>query len=184
MRHEDKIEVVLNFWFEETPEESWFIKNDDFDATLKDQFGDLVEMALAGQLDQWAENSDGLVALILLLDQMTRNIYRDTPKAFSGDDMALALSLKGLERGYLDTFEDVHYRHFLLMPMMHAEDLSIQDASLPLFEQYTTERTHGYAVAHRDIVARFGYFPHRSTLLGRPLSDEEKEFLGGPNSSF
>ena len=165
MRHEDKIEVVLNFWFEETPEESWFIKNDDFDATLKDQFGDLVEMALAGQLDQWAENSDGLVALILLLDQMTRNIYRDTPKAFSGDDMALALSLKGLERGYLDTFEDVHYRHFLLMPMMHAEDLSIQDASLPLFEQYTTERTHGYAVAHRDIVARFGHFPHRSTIL-------------------
>lgn len=184
MRHDDKIRPVLDFWFEEIPEEKWFMKDAEFDALLKDRFGALVEMALASQLDGWAETSDGLMALIILLDQMTRNIHRDTPMAFAGDEMALALSLKGQQRGYLQSFENQHYRHFLLMPMMHAEDLAIQDASLPLFERYTTPRTHEFAVKHRDIVARFGHFPHRSPILGRPLTSEEEEFLKGPNSSF
>ena len=91
--------------------------------------------ALASRLDSWANNADGCLALILLLDQFTRNIYRDTPRAFSGDEMGLALSLRCAEREYL-SHEDPAYRQFMLMPMMHSEDLAIQDRSMPLFENH------------------------------------------------
>lgn len=184
MRHEDDIDKVLGFWFTDCQPEQWFTKDDAFDAQLKDRFGKLVDKARAGQLDSWADTDRGLLALILLLDQMTRNIYRDTPAAFSGDEIALALSLKGVERGYLDQFDAEAERQFLLMPMMHAEDIDIQNRSLPLFEHYTSERTHSYAIKHQVIVERFGHFPHRNAILGRPLTDEMIEFLKGPDSSF
>ena len=184
MRHEDKIQTVLTFWFEECSPEQWFTKNADFDALLKDRFGDLVEKAMAGQLDAWAETPDGLQALIILLDQMARNIFRDTPKMYAGDDIALALSLKGVERGYLDQWENPAMRQFLLMPMMHSEDIDIQNKSLPLFKKYTQDMTYEYAIKHQVIVERFGHFPHRNAILGRPSTDEEIEFLKGPDSSF
>jgi uncharacterized protein (DUF924 family) len=179
----DDIQQILRFWFEECQPEQWFFKEDAFDATLKERFTLWVEKALAGQIDHWAMNKEGNLALIILLDQMPRNIFRDTPRAFSGDDKALAFSLKGVERGDLDELDD-YPRQFLLMPMMHAEDLEVQKKSLPLFKKYTGERTYEFAVKHMVIIERFGHFPHRSPILGRPLSDEEQEFLNGPNSSF
>ena len=184
MRHGDKIKTVLTFWFEGCSPEQWFTKNADFDALLKDRFGDLVEKAMAGQLDAWAETPDGLQALIILLDQMARNIFRDTPKMYAGDDIALALSLKGVERGYLDQLGNPAMRQFLLMPMMHSEDINVQNKSLPLFKKYTQDMTYEYAIKHQVIVERFGHFPHRNAILGRPSTDEEIEFLKGPNSSF
>ena len=184
MRDENEINPVLDFWFKECTPEQWFMKDEAFDAVLKTRFGRLVEKARAGQLDAWTETREGTLALILLLDQMTRNIYRDTPNAFSGDEMALAICLKAVERGDLDEFEDVPERQFLLMPMMHAEDLDIQNKSLPLFKKYTSERTYEYAVKHQVIIERFGHFPHRNAILGRPLTEEQIEFLKGPDSSF
>lgn len=183
-RHADAIPEVLTFWFEETEPKKWFFKDPAFDQLLRDRFEKLVRRALAGQLDQWAEDAEGLLALIILLDQMTRNIFRDTPMAFAGDDMALGLAMTGIERGYLDAFDDQNHRHFLLMPMMHAEDLAVQEASLPLFEQYTNAHTYEYAVKHKVIIERFGHFPHRNSILGRPTTAEEAEFLKGPDSSF
>ena len=183
-RHSEEIPQILSFWFDEIPEKNWFIKDDAFDDLLRQRFEKIVRRALAGQLDSWAEDADGLLALIILLDQMTRNIFRDTPMAFAGDDMALALTLKGIDRGDLDVLENQAQRQFMLMPIMHAEDLAIQEASLPLFEKYTNADSYDYAIRHRDIIARFGRFPHRSTILGRPLTDEEAAFLKGPNSSF
>ena len=183
-RHSQDIPQVLSFWFDETPEKNWFIKDAAFDDLLRQRFEKIIRRALAGQLDSWAEDAEGLLALIILLDQMTRNIFRDTPMAFAGDDMALALTLKGVDRGDLDRLEHQVQRQFMLMPMMHAEDLAIQEASLPLFEKYTSADTYDYAIRHRDIIARFGRFPHRSTILGRPLTAAEAEFLKGPNSSF
>lgn len=174
---------ILYFWFEECSPKNWFKKDSDFDAMLKDRFGVTVERGLAGQLDDWAATQDSCLALILLLDQMTRNIYRDTPRAFAGDEVALALSLKMVEMNWLDT-ENGAKRQFALMPMMHSEDITIQDASLPLFKTHTLEMVYDYAVRHRDIVARFGRFPHRNAILGRPSTDEEKEFLTQPGSSF
>ena len=178
-----KHQEVLDFWFNEIKPESWFKRDADFDAALKARFGEAVTNALAGRLDHWADNADGCLALIILLDQFTRNIFRQSARAFSGDEMALALSLRCVDRGYLETAE-VSHCHFMLMPMMHSEDLEIQDSSLPLFKKYTKDRTHGYAIQHRDIIARFGHFPHRNKVLGRPTTEEEKIFLTEPQSSF
>lgn len=178
-----KPQDILAFWFEESSPKQWFTKDKAFDSAIKSRFADTVSAALAGQQDRWADDLDGCLALIILLDQFTRNIFRDTPRAFSGDEMALALSLRCAERGYLD-HEMEDYRQFMLMPMMHSEDITIQDDSLPLFAAATGEMTYEYAVKHRDIVARFGRFPHRNAILGRPSSDEELAFLKQPGSSF
>ena len=139
--------------------------------------------ALAGKCDHWADDCAGCLALILVLDQFTRNIFRGTARAFSGDDMALALSSRCVERDYIN-HSDENWRRFMLMPMMHSEDLNIQEASLPLFQAHTDKLTYEYAVAHRDIIARFGRFPHRNIILGRPSSDEERLFLSQPGSLF
>ena len=174
---------VIAFWFEECKPEQWYMKDQAFDEVIRDRFEVTVTAALASRLDGWADDAEGCLALILLLDQFTRNIHRDSPRAFSGDDMALALSLRCVDRDYL-AHEDAAYRQFMLMPMMHSENLEIQDRSLPLFEKLTNPLTHEYAVKHRDIIARFGRFPHRNAILGRPSSAEETEFLKQPGSSF
>ena len=184
LSNEKSIHAILIFWFEEISPESWFKKDALFDSMLMQQFGRTLEQALAGQLDKWAQKKDGRLALILLLDQMTRNIFRNTPKAFSGDEIACALSLRSVADGFLETEKNLHKRQFFLMPMMHSEDIAIQEKSLPLFSTHTSARTYDYAVRHRDIVARFGHFPHRNAILGRPSSAEEIAFLTEPNSSF
>ena len=174
---------VLAFWFTETPPEFWFKKDAEFDARIANQFTGTVKDALAGKCDHWANDSAGCLALILVLDQFTRNIFRGTARAFSGDDMALALSLRCVERDYINQ-PDENWRRFMLMPMMHSEDLTIQEASLPLFQTHAGKLTYDYAVAHRNIIARFGRFPHRNAILGRPSTDEENLFLTQPSSSF
>ena len=174
---------ILAFWFEDSLPEQWYRKDPAFDDAIRDRFEDTIVAALAGRLDKWADDADGCLALIILLDQFTRNIYRDTPRAFAGDEMALALSLRCIDRGFID-HHDAAWRQFMLMPMMHSEDLGIQDRSIPLFETHTNPLTHEYAIRHRDIVARFGRFPHRNAILGRPSSTEEQEFLTQPGSSF
>ena len=176
-------DAVLAFWFEESTPEQWFKKDETFDATIKSRFEPTIISSLKGEQDNWADTGIGCLALIILLDQFTRNIYRDTPHAFSGDEMALALSLRCRDRGYLED-ADGNQRHFMLMPLMHSEDIAIQDMSLPLFEKYTNARTLDYARQHRDIIARFGRFPHRNAILGRPSSAQETEFLTQPGSSF
>ena len=178
------IQAILVFWFEEISPESWFKKDPLFDDMLTQKFGRMIEQALAGQLDKWAQNKDGRLALILLLDQMTRNIFRNTPKAFCGDEIACALSLRSVADSFLEAENNVHKRQFFLMPMMHAEDLEIQKQSLPLFKTFTSENTYDYAVRHHDIIERFGRFPHRNQILNRPSSNEELAFLTQQGSSF
>ena len=177
------IEEILQFWFEEITPKDWFVKNPEFDELLKLRFGDLVEDAIGGRLDGWAKTKEGRLALILLLDQMTRNIYRDTPKAFSGDEIALALSLRAVHDGFLEDGQSKE-NQFFLMPMMHCELIDIQEQSIPLFERYTIDEVAEFAKKHRDIVARFGHFPHRNAILGRPSTAEEIAFLQMPGSSF
>ena len=176
-------DTILAFWFDEITPQQWFKKDESFDNLLRDRFGETVTAARSGALDIWADNATGCLALIIVLDQFTRNIYRDTPLAFSGDEMALALAMRCIQRGYLDTPNSDH-RHFMLMPLMHSEDLAIQEMSIPLFEKHTSPMTVDFAIKHRDIIARFGRFPHRNTILGRPSSDEEIAFLEQPGSSF
>jgi len=176
-------EEVLTFWFDEISPEQWFKKDEHFDAMLAERAGTTVGKALNGQIDSWTETPDGAVGLVILLNQFTRNIFRDTPKAFSGDEMALVVSLKSVDSDWFDKLPSMQ-KYFLLMPMMHCEDIQIQDNSIALFAVHTNELAQKYAVKHRNIVERFGRFPHRNAILGRPSTKEELEFLAQPGSSF
>ncbi|MFM7268823.1 MAG: DUF924 family protein [Cyanobium sp.] len=180
----EQVSEVLEFWFGETQPRQWFAKAAAFDALLRQRFLGLTRRAIAGELDAWnAEPSRGL-ALVLLLDQFPRQIWRDTAMAFAGDPQALALSLKALERGWLQAEPEQARRQFWLMPLMHSEDLAVQEAALPLFERFSDPRTADFARRHRDVIARFGRFPHRNALLGRVSSAEELAFLQTPGSRF
>jgi uncharacterized protein (DUF924 family) len=176
-------EEILNFWFKECKPEQWFKKNEYFDKMIENRFLIAIENALAGKLGNWEESETGCLALIILLDQFTRNVFRDTPQAFAGDKRALALSQLCCDKDYL-TNPDIQKRQFMLMPMMHSENLAVQDASLPLFKKYASKKDYEYAEKHREIIARFGRFPHRNVILGRKSINEELEFLKQPGSSF
>ena len=178
-----KKEEILNFWFKECKPEQWFKKNEDFDQMIENRFSIAIEDAIAGKLDNWEDTETGCLALIILLDQFTRNVFRDTPRAFAGDKRALALSQLCCDKDYL-TNPDVHRRRFMLMPMMHSENLTVQDAALPLFKKYASGKDYEYAEKHRYFIARFGRFPHRNVILGRKSRNEELEFLKRPGSSF
>jgi len=179
----NKQDEILHFWFEECEEKQWFEKSDDFDAMMRERFLDDVEKALLGGYDDWVDTLNGRLALILLLDQFTRNIFRDTPRAFAGDDKALSLCLDGIQLGLLEELSD-HRVWFFILPMEHSEVLAIQEASLPLFKKYPPEDCYEYAVKHHEIITRFGRFPHRNNILGRQSTAEEIEFLKEPGSSF
>ena len=180
---EKQINSVLNFWFKSCEPKDWFKKDEYFDSEVKNNFGDLVEDALFGYLNSWHRTLDGCIAFIILTDQFTRNIFRETPRSFLGDKLALKTCLH-----FLGTF-DIRQQsrvcsHFILIPLMHSENLTIQERSLPLFQNHTTEEVYKYALQHKKIIARFGRFPHRNAILGRTSTDPEIQFLKGPGSSF
>ncbi len=175
---------ILTFWFAETRPRQWFAKDPAFDALVRDRFLGLTQQALAGELDAWSPAATGGLALVLLLDQFPRQIWRDTAMAFAGDPQALALSLQAVERGWLEAEPQQARQEFWLMPLMHAEDLAVQEAAVPLFERFCDPRTIDFARRHRDIVARFGRFPHRNAALGRVSTAEELTFLQTSGSRF
>ncbi|MFY8147713.1 MAG: DUF924 family protein [Prochlorococcaceae cyanobacterium] len=175
---------VLGFWFAESQPRQWFAKDPACFEVLRQRFLGLTRRAIAGDLDNWDAEPTGALALVLLLDQFPRQIWRDTAMAFAGDPQALALSLRALERGWLEAEPQQPRRQFWLMPLMHCEDLAMQEAALPLFEHYTDPRTADFAQKHQDVIARFGRFPHRNSPLGRVSSAEEMAFLQSPGSRF
>lgn len=187
---------VLDFWFFPSTapaygsvRREWFRKDPGFDQEIRQGFGDAVEFALHS-LAPWqpADGAQMALARILLLDQFTRNIWRDTPAAFSGDAQALQCCQAVLAAG-LDQELSAVQRWFVYMPLEHAEDLVQQQRAVALFaalaEQYPTlAGAHQYAVSHHDVIARFGRFPHRNAILGRPSTEQEILFLQQPGSSF
>ena len=173
----------------------WFTKSAAFDEQLRERFGLAVEAALGGGLQHWAEQGPWQrLALVLLLDQFTRNIYRNTPNSFAGDPQALTLALEALESGSdIDLPEVV--RVFMYLPLEHAEDPSMQQRSVEAFEMLvqmapdveTREYLAGtldYAHRHKDVIARFGRFPHRNPILGRASTAQEEVYLAQPGSGF
>lgn len=180
----DQAGEVLRFWFEETRPRQWFAKDPAFDGLVRDRFLALTRQALTGEFDAWSMESTRGLALVLLLDQFPRQIWRDTAKAFAGDPWALALSLQADELGWLETEPQQARRQFWLMPLMHAEDLAVQKAAVPLFERFSDPRTIDFARRHRDVIARFGRFPHRNAALGRVSSTKELAFLRTLGSGF
>jgi uncharacterized protein (DUF924 family) len=182
--HPHTLKDVLDFWFEQSTPKQWFNKSRSFDEAIALRFAGLVHTALAGQLRGEPDGSQDCLALILVLDQFPRHIFRGTPKAFDGDKQALRLSQFAVASGWLDQTVQPSHRQFLLMPMMHSEDVKVQHASLPLFERYTDANTSRFAKRHCEIIERFGRFPHRNSVLGRVSSADEIEFLKQPGSSF
>jgi len=180
---------VLTFWFEEAGPDKWFEKSDDFDAEIADRFGALTHAARDGKLVTWLETPRGCLALIILIDQFSRNIHRDSPLAWSADAHALALTRLALDKQFDEQLE-LNARKFLYMPLMHSEDLKDQKLCVEVFGKLVEAGAEGgetnldYAVRHRAIIARFGRFPHRKEILGRESSEEERAFLEEPNSSF
>jgi len=185
---------VLAFWFGSTDavDARWFKRSDAFDREITGRFGAMVEAALAGRLDGWAARPQGALALIVLLDQFTRNMYRGTPAAFAGDAQALVLARQLVDSGAHQRLTPLQ-RWFAYMPLEHAEDLALQQQCVRLFEALAAEAgphrealagALDYAKRHRDVVARFGRFPHRNAILGRAGTPEEAAFLLQPGSSF
>jgi len=186
---------ILDFWFGPpgSPEhgrarEVWWRKDPAFDATIAERFGALVEAAIAGRLRDWDATADGALARVILLDQFTRNIFRNTARAFAGDAPALDAARAMVASGQ-DLQLAPQVRAFAYMPFEHAEDLAAQDEALRLFtalERGAPDVTGmvDYALRHRAIVQRFGRFPHRNAALGRASTAEEIEFLKQPGSAF
>ena len=190
--------AVLDFWFgaavddgigaRAPPRPEWFRKDTAFDAVVAKRFGATLEAALAGRLAAWAGTPAGALALIVVLDQFTRNAFRDTPRAFAGDAQALALARALVAEGH-DRGMSPLQRWFAYMPFEHAEDIGLQHESLRLFGSLAAEHPHtqqalDYAVKHRDVVARFGRYPHRNAVLGRESTATELAFLSQPGASF
>jgi len=195
---QDKVQEILSFWFGDDPGggswrarvASWFSSNDDLDREIQNRFGDLVRKAATGELQSWTESAHGRLALIILLDQFSRNIYRGTAAAFGNDERALTLTLAGIESGSDGELHPIE-RLFLCMPMMHSEDLAVQSEGLIVFRALAEEpgdaqemlgKSLDSAVQHYQLIERFGRFPHRNAILGRQSTPAEEAFLadGGP----
>jgi uncharacterized protein (DUF924 family) len=185
-------EEVLLFWFGPAAgrgrrDPRWFDKDEAFDHECRARFLGLHEQAAAGALSSWRSEPGDCLALILLLDQFPRNMFRGTPRAFATDPLALEAARHAVERGYDREMLPVE-RMFVYLPFEHSERLADQDTACeltkPLEAFPETADAYRYALAHRAIIERFGRFPHRNSILGRPSTPEELEFLKQPGSSF
>jgi uncharacterized protein (DUF924 family) len=183
---------VLSFWFgapgeRGKPHKHWFEKNEAFDREVRERFLPLYEDAVARKLSYLKESAADCLALVLLLDQFPRNMFRGTPRAFASDRLALDAASHALDRGYDRAVLPVE-RLFFYLPFEHSEALADQERACELAKALDllapALEAHRYALAHRDIVRRFGRFPHRNAILGRASTPEEIEFLKGPGSGF
>jgi uncharacterized protein (DUF924 family) len=165
-------EDVLREWFLDP--ERWWKQDVGFDDHLRKTFGEDVEAGIRGELDHWAGTPRGALALVILLDQFTRNIHRGTRRMYAGDAKAAATSLKLIERGE-DRSLSNDERQFLYMPLMHSEDRALQQLSLEKFR--ALGQNLSYAEEHAEVISRFGRFPHRNAILGRESTPEEIEYL-------
>lgn len=187
------IDVVLTFWFGDPTgltaqqRKEWFQKNPEFDQLIRDRFLATYQQAAAGQCHHWATTAPGALALILVLDQFPRNLFRQEPQAFATDGKALQVAQTAIAQGWDQTLPPIQ-RWFLYMPLMHSEDRAIQAQSVQLFQPLAaipeTRDCYSYALQHQAIIDQFGRFPHRNAILGRQNTPAETEFLQQPGSSF
>jgi uncharacterized protein (DUF924 family) len=181
------IEDILHFWFEDDPDAyrwAWFRRDDAFDATIRAGFATMLEPARAGALDDWAATPEGALALVILLDQFPRNLYRDSALAFASDAHALSMARRVVLERRMDLALRPMQRLFLYLPFEHAEDLAAQNISVALLEGLRDHKAHAapggtidHAWRHRDEILRFGRFPYRNAALGRDSTPAELAYL-------
>lgn len=197
-----EVDEVLSFWFGEPGEAGfaagdavsrWWKKDAAFDEEIRSRFGALHAGVMSGEREDWLKSARGRLAYVIVLDQFSRNMFRDTPGMFASDRKALDAARGAVEQG-MDRAVRGDLRAFFYLPFMHSEELAVQDRCVALFETFHDElegegkariaSNLKFAIAHRDIVAKWGRFPHRNAILGRESTPEEKAFLAQPGSSF
>lgn len=192
--------AVLDFWFAELTTQDWFKKNANLDAQIKERFEKVLVEAACGEHALWRQTPLGTLAQIILLDQFSRNIYRDSPLAFAHDNLALAIAQDGIAKGFDQTLaatasaasvsataaiaSDIAKKAFFYMPFMHSESRLIHKEAVRLFSIPGLEENLRFELRHKEIIDRFGRYPHRNAVLGRVSTAEELAFLKEPGSSF
>ena len=175
--------TVLDFWFKEIDAKQWWTKSAEFDQLIASRFGSLHAAAARCELHPWRETPPGRLAEIIVLDQFSRNMYRDQPQAFACDALALALAQTAVAT-QADAVLEIQQRAFVYMPYMHSESPLIHGTAQALFSQAGLESSLASEQHHKAILDRFGRYPHRNAILGRASTAQELEFLAGPGSSF
>ncbi len=177
------IENILQFWFEELEPSQWWVKDENLDRLIYDRFAEVHEQAIRCELYEWRKTADGRLAEIIILDQFSRNMFRGTPQAFSSDRLALALAQEAIA-GEFDLQLPPVKRSFIYLPFMHSESVKIHQIAEKLYSQPGLEANLKWEIKHKNIIERFGRYPHRNVILGRESTEEEIEFLRQPGSSF
>ena len=170
------IDEILTFWFEETTPKQKYSQNDDFDALIKSKFEKLYWRVMAGNTKSWRNTPAGRLAEIILLDQFARNMFRDDRQSFAGDELALTLAREAIATGDDMKLPD-EQKQFFYIPFMHSESQAVPDEALKLFETKSDEDGLKYEIMHKEIIDRFGRYPHRNEVMGRESTAEELEFL-------
>jgi uncharacterized protein (DUF924 family) len=171
-----QIKRVLDFWFVELAPEQKFTKDPELDAQIKQRFEPVYWTIVNGETEAWRATPEGRLAEIIVLDQFARNMFRDDPQSFAADDLALDLTQQMLTLG-LDQHLSYEQRQFVYMPLMHSESVAVHEQAVQVFEAYGNGMTLRYEHKHKDIIDRFGRYPHRNAVLGRTSTPEEIEFL-------
>lgn len=174
---------IIEFWFEEIEKSQWWKKDENFDSLIKSRFLDIHIQATKCELFSWRKSSLGMLAEIIVLDQFSRNMFRNEPESFAYDPIALALAQSAIDRGY-DLELNTEQRSFMYMPFMHSESLLIHEEAVRLFTKLGLSSPLEYENKHKEIIYKFGRYPHRNKILGRVSTPEEVEFLTLPGSSF
>jgi len=174
---------IFSFWFEEIDQSQWWAKDDDFDHLIIEKFSEAHARATRCELFKWRENARGRLVEIIVLDQFSRNMFRDSPLSFASDSLALALSQEAISAGADKALSSVE-RSFLYMPFMHSESLEIHELATDLYQQNGIQSNLDFEIKHKRIIKKFGRYPHRNNILGRESTGEEIEFLKQPGSGF
>ena len=174
---------IIKFWFEEIDSAMWWKKDDGFDALLVERFADVHARAKCCELSVWRKNPLGRLAEIIVLDQFSRNMFRDSALAFATDPLSLALAQEAIAVRANESLNPVE-KSFLYMPFMHSESLVIHELAVEMFSEEGLESNLDFEFKHKQIIEKFGRYPHRNKLLGRQSTAEEIEFLTRPGSSF
>jgi uncharacterized protein (DUF924 family) len=170
-------QAIVAFWHE-AGYDKWYTKNDAFDREIRERFLATYEAAAQGKLSDWEKDAEGALALLILLDQFPRNMFRGSARAFATDPLARAVAARAVDKGF-DRAVPNDMRGFFYLPFQHSEDLADQERSLALYRAEGNENNMKYADIHADIIRKFGRFPHRNEVLGRQTSAEEQAFLDG-----
>lgn len=169
-------DTVLDFWFTECTPKDWFTKSDELDAKIRERFSNMHEAITKGYTEEWRATPEGRLAEIIVLDQFSRNMFRGTPKAFESDQLALTLAEEAVALGD-DMKLEPSQRRFLYMPYMHSESREVHERGLKLFEALGEAETLKYEKKHKEIIDRFGRYPHRNEILGRTFTPDELTFM-------